>query len=288
MDSRAVENLAEHGAFGRLLAGLVTFLGLAMPQITGKEVRQPGPETRWRVELKIAPRDKSDQAIELTAFGEGWCDAVEHVAEWALGVVAHTYRRDLADTKYRFFPRRRMDSFIRAGRSTEAEQDETVVVMAELAQALETRAGMTKDELESVVIDKHILYQEISKLKAQVSSLQEEKKSASNQPKRRILKRTARKTVCPPRFRKDRTFEEPLLLNAPPGRADGEGQLVPLEQAADSQEDEEEPQERQLVETEDSEEDTAQSKFTLNFMPSSEWAGPSGTKGISSGGWLLD
>ena len=137
----------------------MTQLQLAPPYIYGYEYPLPNGEPGWIVTVDIAARVEPTpgQKIKFRATGDTWRDAVEQAAQQALAAVADTYRRDLTDTPYRYFPRKCSSFTMSAPHCTDTEIDETITMMITYVQALKDRAKNKKYEADNLMMEKRVM-----------------------------------------------------------------------------------------------------------------------------------
>ena len=107
MAGRIVTNLSEEKAFGQLLEGMMKELQLAPPYMYGYQYLLPSDNLGWIVHVDIAARVEPTPGpkVEFRVVKGTWERAVEEATRQALADIALSYRRDLANTPYRFFPK---------------------------------------------------------------------------------------------------------------------------------------------------------------------------------------
>ena len=271
MAGRTVTNLSEENAFGQLLEGIMKELQLAPPYIYGYEYPLPSGDPCWVVHVNIAARQEPTpgQKIDFRVARATWECAVEEALRKALTDVAYYYRRDLVNTSYRYFPQSESSTFC-APRCTIEELDQTIAMTTVLVQALENRAGNKSLQVDAMLEEKKKILQEIQQLRAQIQEAPDADIGTSK-PRRSRLRKTARKTVIRRRayFRTTWYDDQPFGFPPSPPAPD-----QPTESQAENAVSEEEPMEMEPEKSEQSMDDTAQSKFTLTFASAADYPHP--------------
>ena len=194
-------------------------LRLPAPTIYGYDAPLPTGVPRWIIHMMVDVRQDCDigRQVNFRVAGRSWRDTLEQAVLQAVSQLAWIYRRELADTPYRLFPRRTSSGVLCAPRSFDAEHDETLYQMIVHAHCLETRNGELHQEVDALWRDKKRHLKEIQDLRAQIPADKSAKVSRSN-PRGYWTRGRARKSVI---MRYERVSVElqhdaPLLINEPP------------------------------------------------------------------------
>ena len=182
-------------AFGQLLDGMMKALQLAPPLMYGYPLRSLSDGFDWVVHVTIPARVERTPGpkIEFHLPRATWECAEEEALKKALTDIAHYYRRDLADTVYRYFPQSESPTLC-APRCTLEELDQTIAMTTVLVQALENRVMSESLQADAMLKEKKKVLQEIQKLRAQIPKAPDADIGTS-QPRRLRLRKNARKTV---------------------------------------------------------------------------------------------
>jgi hypothetical protein len=236
MFSRTVAVLAEESAFGQLLVEIMKYLQLTPPRVYAYDHSLHNGNSCWYVEVDIAARlePTPGQKIEIRVDGGVYKDTVEQAVQKALTEVARVYRRDLVSTPYLTM----------------------VEALESRARDLQRESDLRMKEQEQM---KEKMQKEIRELKAQIP------KAPGAVPLCRLrLRTTARKRVIRDRVQFNVVWDDEPLSTEPSLPSPTPLPLpAPVQQ---EEEEEEEPMEREWYSSEDSLEDTARSRFSVNFF----------------------
>ena len=256
---------------GQLLDGMMKELQLAPPLMYGYQLRRLSDDLGWVVHVTIPARVEPTPGprIEFHLPRATWECAEEEALRKALTDIAHYYRRDLADTVYRYFPQSESPAFC-APRCTLEELDQTIAMTTVLVQALENRVMSESLQADAMLKEKKKILQEIQELRAQIPKAPDADIGTS-QPRRPRLRKNARKTVIHRRACYKTSWDDFQPFALPPSPP---APVQQPESQAENSVPEEEPMEVEMYHSEESMDDTAESKFTLTFAKASDYPGP--------------